>query len=470
MIKTRFAPSPTGYIHLGNIRTALFSWLFARKHKGQFIIRIDDTDDDRNNNIYINNILYITKWLGIESDEKIFFQSKNFSIYKKILEQLIKENKAYKCFCTKERLEKLKLEQTSQKINPKYDGACKNLNIDKNLNFVIRFNNPKSGHVEFNDSVKGHIKISNTEIDDFIIAKNHFLPTYNFASVVDDINCNITHIIRGDDHISNTPKQINLMTALGYKLPNFSHLPMILDEDKKVLSKRDMTSRMTYYKDEGFLPIAVLNYIVRLGWAHKNKEIFSLDEMKNLFDLKSVSKSPSITNINKLIWLNKHYMKTLTTHDLLKHFLPLEKAFSLNYRLGPTIKQLIDFNKTRSNTLKAIITTNIFLYTDIINLDNTIIKTHFTTIIITTLKYIYEKIKNLSYEWILENIKKLILDAININDITFDMLAHALRLLITGTKHPNSLYEIIFLSGRILILRKIKNIINITEGAVAQIG
>lgn len=470
MIKTRFAPSPTGYIHIGNIRTALFSWLYAKKHNGQFLIRIDDTDTDRSKNIYINNILYITTWLGIKSDEKILFQSKNFKIYKIALEKLIQEKKAYKCFCTKERLDKLKLEQITQKTNPKYDETCKNIHVTSNSNFVIRFNNPKNGYVEFNDSVKGNIRIANMEMDDFIIARNNFLPTYNFASVVDDINCEITHIIRGDDHISNTPKQINIMNALGYKIPNFSHLPMILDEEKKVLSKRDMTSRMTYYKDEGFLPLAVLNYIVRLGWSHKDKEIFSLNDMISLFDLNNISKSPSITNINKLTWLNKYYMKNLPTNILIKHYLPLEKKFSLNYRLGPTIKQLIELNKDRSNTLKDLIKNNIFLYSEIIYIDKKDIKTHFTEIIIKTLTYIYIEMKNLSYEWTLENIKTLILKATSVYDITFNLLAHALRLLITGTNNPNSLYKIIFLSGRILILRKIKNIININRGAIAQIG
>lgn len=464
MIKTRFAPSPTGYLHIGNIRTALFSWLYAKQNKGNFIIRIDDTDESRNKNIYINNIIDITKWLGLNSDETIIFQSKNFKIYKKFLEKLIIEKQAYKCFCTKKRLDDLKIDQIKNKQNLRYDEYCKNKQNKNNLPFVIRFNNPKTGYVEFNDSVKGKIKITNTEIDDFIIAKNNFLPTYNFASVIDDINLNITHIIRGDDHISNTPKQINIMNALKYNIPNFSHLPMILDENKKVLSKRDTTTHMIYYKNEGFIPIAILNYIIRLGWSHKNMEIFSIDDMINFFNFKNISNSPSMTNITKLIWLNKHYMRTLTTHILFKYILPIEKKFLLNYRLGPTIKQLIEFNKNRSNTLKNLITEHMFLYTEKIDLDINIIKNHFSDIIITAIKYIYTTIKYQNYQWTIKNIKILILKTLEIYNIKFEFLATALRFLITGTNNPNSLYETIFLSGRILILKKIRNIINTREG------
>jgi len=348
MIKTRFAPSPTGYVHIGNIRTALFSWLYAKKYNGKFLIRIDDTDKNRNSNIYINDILKITKWLNINSDETITFQSKNYTRYKTVLEKLIKENYAYKCFCKKERLDKLKLDQIKNKLNPKYDEYCKQKNNDSNnSDFVIRFNNPKTNYVEFEDAVRGNICISNSEMDDFIIAKNNFMPTYNFASAIDDIDLKITHIIRGDDHISNTPKQINIMNALNFKIPSFSHLPMILDEKKNLLSKRDKTTYMDYYKINGFLPIAILNYIIRLGWSYENKEIFSLNDMINLFTLENINKSPSMTDINKLNWLNKYYMKNLSTRTLLFYFLPIEKKFSLNYNIGPSMKQLIEINKHR---------------------------------------------------------------------------------------------------------------------------
>ena len=312
-IITRFAPSPTGFIHLGNVRTALFNWLYAKKKNGIFLIRIDDTDDKRNSKIYIDNIFYILNWLNIKSEKKIIYQSKNYDVYKKIIENLINENKAYKCYCSKERLLKIKIQNLNNKKKIEYDRFCKN-NDQKNKseNFVIRFFNNYNDIVEFDDLIKGKIKISNLELDDFIIAKNNFIPTYNFASVVDDINYNISDIIRGEDHISNTPKQINIMRALNAKIPRFAHLPMILDENKNKLSKRDKTSNMMYYKKEGFLSEAIINYIIKLGWSYKDKEIFSINEMIKFFDIKNINSSTSIINNKKLIWLNKYYIKNST--------------------------------------------------------------------------------------------------------------------------------------------------------------
>lgn len=323
-IITRFAPSPTGLIHIGNIRTALFNWLYAKKMNGVFLIRIDDTDVQRNLKKYTDNIFYVLNWLGIKSNEKIIFQSKNYSNYKDILQKLINENKAYKCFCSKERLDKLKNYQIEKKKNIKYDRFCKeNKLLSNNGDFVIRFFNNDYGFTEFDDQIKGKISISNSEFDDFILAKNNFMPTYNLASVVDDINNGVTDIIRGEDHISNTPKQINLMKALNSKIPRFAHLPMILDEQKKLLSKRNKASDIMFYKKEGFLSEAVLNYIIKLGWSYKDKEIFSLDEMINLFDIKNINKSKSIINIKKLIWLNRYYIKNKTIKYIKNYFLPI---------------------------------------------------------------------------------------------------------------------------------------------------
>ncbi len=469
-IKTRFAPSPTGFIHLGNVRTALFSWLHATKNNGEFLIRIDDTDYTRSSPMYTNNIIYILNWLNIKSKKYVIFQSKRYKRYKNIIETLIKTNYAYKCYCTKERLNQLKNDQVMNKKNIKYDKFCKT-NQSQKGDFVIRINTECTEKIIFYDCIKGYIDTSNLEIDDFIIAKNNFHPTYNLASVIDDIDFEITDIIRGDDHISNTPKQILIFNALHAQVPKLAHLPMILDENKKPLSKRDKESRIDYYKCHGFLPDALLNYIVRLGWAHKNKEIFSVEDMINLFDIKDVSSSPSMMNKSKLIWLNKHYIKSYSNEKLIIHLLEIEKKFELNYMLGPKLSILIDVNKHKINTLEDIIIQNTFLYTEKINIDKNLVNLFFSNEIITILKQLYSKIKALKIKWTIENIKQIISNIITEHNISLNKLATPLRILITGNNNPNSIYDIIFLTGKILLLKKIRNIIKQYEnGAIAQNG
>lgn len=462
MIRTRFAPSPTGYIHLGNIRTAFFSWLFAKKNNGVFYIRIDDTDVMRNSQKYVNNILDILTWLDIKSDESVIFQSRNYKIYKKFLDFLLTEKKAYKCFCSKTRLAVIKDNQVKNKMKIGYDGYCKDNILNFDGPFVIRFKNVTSGVTIIPDLVKGNITMSNDEFDDFIIAKHDFSPTYNFASVVDDICYNITHIIRGDDHLSNTVKQINLMQSLNFNLPTFAHLPMILDENKKVLSKRDATLYMNYYKDNGFLPIALLNYIIRLGWSFKDKEIFSLKEMVDLFDLNNVSKSSAAINYKKLIYLNKYYIKNSSFNYLFPYFLHIEKKFRLNYLIGPCIKDLIDVLKSRVNTLKEIIVDNFYLYNDNIRIDS--MNSDFS-LFLKVQNYIlkfYNELKCSNFEWHIINIKSFLKNFVDFNKLSISDFYAGLRIVITGCNKPHSLYEIFFLCGRILILKKIRNIIRVT--------
>lgn len=459
MIITRFAPSPTGYLHFGNIRTALFTWLFARKNSGIFYLRIDDTDRDRSLIKYVNNILDTLKWLNINFDGKLIFQSKNLNIYKNFLDILLTNGYAYKCFCSKDRLSELKKKQVKNKLKIEYDGFCKNKQTFNLNSYIIRFNNKFSGCIKFNDLVKGEILFNNNEFDDFIIAKENYFPTYNFASVVDDIYYNVSHIIRGDDHVSNTAKQINLINAFGKIVPKFAHLPMILDEKKNVLSKRDNRLYINYYRDNGFLPEAILNYIVKLGWAYKDKEIFSINEMINLFSFKNVSQSASCINYDKLVWLNKYYIKVSSFEHLFKHFLNIEKKFKLNYLVGPSIKKLISFYRFRVNNLKELILDNLSLYVDdifidlnncsfFLSLDNKIIILKFFNF----LKY--EK-----FFWSLNNIKYYINLFISFNDIFIKDFFSILRLIIRGSLSSISVYETLFLSGRILILKKIKNII-----------
>ena len=469
IIKTRFAPSPTGFTHIGNIRTALFSWLYAKKNNGKFFIRIDDTDDTRSSKIYVNNIFDTLNWLKLPFNENVIFQSDNYFKYKTYIHILLKKGYAYKCFCTKDRLLNLKESQLREKKKIRYDGFCKNDKVKKNLPYVIRFNSIKNGCTTFVDIVKGRIDIPNIEIDNFIIAKNNYNPTYNFASTIDDIDMQITDIIRGEDHISNTPRQIQIMIALNAKIPRFTHLPLILDKNRHVLSKRNHDISIRSYKENGILPEALLNYMVRLGWSYKDKEIFSLNEMIELFDINDINKSAIVIDKEKLLWLNRYYIKQLSVNDIFKHFIYIEKKMSIKYGFGPSIKTLIKFNKTRVNTLKEIITNNVYLYSENNNIEENVLKTYFSSSVVKSLYDLYQEFKNLNYTWTLDNIKMSINFIINKHDIKLYELATPLRILITGKNDSMPVYEMILITGRVLILKKIINIIK-KVGAIAQIG
>ncbi|HIH2763190.1 MAG TPA: glutamate--tRNA ligase [Candidatus Azoamicus sp.] len=453
---TRFAPSPTGYIHLGNIRTALFCWLFARKHNGHFFLRIDDTDKNRYSKKYVNNIFDSLKWLGIKYDGIPTFQSERVLRYKFFLDHLIADGKAYKCYCSKERLDSLKEAQMLSKSKIMYDGFCRHRYVSGDDNFVIRFMVDSNGYTEFNDLIRGKIKIPNNELDDFIISKDKYNVTYNFASCIDDIDFDITHIIRGEDHISNTQKQIILIKSFDSPIPNFAHLPMILDSEKKKLSKRDNSIYIDYYKKQGFLPMSVLNYIVRLGWGYRDKEIFSLSEMIEFFDIKDVSKSSSCINIDKLLWLNRHYIQKMSFKDLYYFSIPVFKMFNYNYAYGPSIIKLIEFNRSKFYTLYDIFSKSSYFY--FVNVDETNVFKLDLDSLKLVLKFYYD-LKKSFYLWNILNIKFHVEYFLKENGIIFLDFAVSLRVIITGVNLSTSLYELIFLSGKILILKKIINTI-----------
>ena len=314
MVKTRFAPSPTGFLHVGGARTALFSWLYARHCNGEFVLRIEDTDRERSTQPAIDAILESMQWLNLNWDEGPYYQTKRFDRYKEVINELLEKGLAYKCYCSKERLEKMRQEQMEKGLKPRYDGHCRDDHSEHAPDepYVIRFRNPDTGTVAFDDLVKGHIEFQNSELDDFIIQRSDGTPTYNFCVVVDDYDMGITHVIRGDDHVNNTPRQINLYKALGAKIPVFCHVAMILGDDGTKLSKRHGAVSVMQYREDGYLPEALVNYLVRLGWSHGDQEIFSRDEMIEWFDPAQISKSASSFNTKKLDWLNAHYMKTCT--------------------------------------------------------------------------------------------------------------------------------------------------------------
>src|ERR1700677_1463841 len=308
-IRTRFAPSPTGFLHIGGLRTALFCWLYARRHAGQLVLRIEDTDLERSTEAAIQQILDGMKWAGLDHDEGPFYQTKRFDRYKEVIGQLLATGHAYRCYCTKEELAQLRADQTARGEKPRYDGRWRERNDARpDVAPVIRFKNPLEGEVVVDDVVHGRVVFQNSELDDLIIARSEGTPTYNFCVVVDDMDMRITHVIRGDDHLNSTARQMNMLIALGVAPAVYAHLPMILGPDGTKLSKRHGAVSVLQYRDDGFLPEAVLNYLVRLGWSHGDQEIFSIEEMIQLFDIAGVNKSASAFNVDKLTWLNQQHM------------------------------------------------------------------------------------------------------------------------------------------------------------------
>ena len=308
-VRTRFAPSPTGFLHIGGLRTALFCWLYARRHGGRFILRIEDTDLERSTEAAIQQIIDGMEWAGLGHDEGPFFQTKRFERYREVIEELLAEGKAYRCYCTKEELEAMRAAQTARGEKPRYDGRWRERSdVRPGVDPVVRFKNPADGEVVVEDVIHGRVVFLNSELDDLIIARSDGSPTYNFCVVVDDMDMNVTHVIRGDDHLNNTPRQQNMLLALGRKPPVYAHLPMILGADGAKLSKRHGAVSVLQYRDEGYLPEALLNYLVRLGWSHGDQEIFSIEEMTRLFDIADVNKSASAFNPEKLAWLNQQHM------------------------------------------------------------------------------------------------------------------------------------------------------------------
>ena len=349
MTITRFAPSPTGYLHIGGLRTALFSWLTARHNNGEFLLRIEDTDMARNSQEALEAIIKAFDWVGLNYDKEVVYQSQRFDLYKKYIQQLLDEGKAYKCYMTKEELDTLREEQMARKERTRYDGRYRDFcgTPPKGVDPVIRIKAPLKGVISFVDGIKGEINIDATEVDDFIIARSDGTPTYNFVVAIDDALMGLTDVIRGDDHLYNTPKQIVVYNALGFKIPKFYHVAMINNEQGKKLSKRDGATDVMEYKTQGFLPEALLNFLVRLGWSHGDQEIFSLQEMIELFDPKDINKSASSYNLDKLLWLNAHYIKNTPN----KQLATLLKDFGVDIAEHDKLELLLDATKERAKTL-----------------------------------------------------------------------------------------------------------------------
>jgi glutamyl-tRNA synthetase len=362
-VRLRFAPSPTGYLHIGGARTALFNWLQARKEEGKFILRIEDTDVVRSTPESVDAILEGMRWLGLDWDEGPFFQSESFPVYREHVEKLLAAGKAYRCWCTPEELETKREQALKDGRKPKYDGTCRNLTTDiPGGPFAVRFKAPQDGVTAFNDLVKGEISFNNEELDDLIIQRSDGTPTYNFTVVIDDATMAITTVIRGDDHINNTPRQILLYEALGYPVPRFAHVPMILGADKARLSKRHGATSVMAYRDMGYLPEAMVNYLVRLGWSHGDQEIFTVEELVGMFAIEDVGKSAGVFNPDKLLWLNAHYIKNGDPDRLAGLLVPFLKERGVERICGPELPAVVKTLKERARTMLEMADGAVFYY------------------------------------------------------------------------------------------------------------
>ncbi len=456
LVRTRFAPSPTGFLHVGGARTALFSWLYAKRHHGQFILRIEDTDRERSTPESVQAILDGMKWLGLQHDEGPFYQTDRYPRYAEMAQKLLDEGKAYRCQCSMERIDALRDAQVAAKEKPRYDGHCRDKNLPADGKpFVVRFKNPQTGVVSFTDVVYGAIHVSNQEMDDLILVRTDGNPTYNFAVVVDDWDMQITHVIRGDDHINNTPRQINVFKALNAPVPVFAHLPMILGDDGKRLSKRHGAVGVMQFRDDGFLPHALLNYLVRLGWSNGDQELFSVDEMMASFDLKNVSRGVSSFNYDKLKWINQHYQKsdspTRVAEALAWHF----EQQGIDTAQGPALADLVMVQAERCKTLMEMCKISYYFYTDEIEYDEVAVKKHLRPVIFDPLTVLHERLSQVT-NWDHDVLQGCINDVSAEFDMNMSKIAQPLRVAVTGSSMSPSIDMTLTLLGKKRVLSRME--------------
>jgi glutamyl-tRNA synthetase len=455
-VRTRFAPSPTGYLHIGGARTALFSFLFARKHGGTFILRIEDTDLERSTAESVNAILEGMTWLGLEYDEGPFFQTHRFARYQEVIRQMLAQGTAYYCYCTKERLEQLRAEQLARKEKPRYDGRCRHgvANPPKDIPPVVRFKNPLEGVTVVEDLIHGPVVFQNAELDDLIIARSDGTPTYNFVVTVDDMDMRITHVIRGDDHLNNTPRQINLFKALGATPPQYAHVPMILGPDGSKLSKRHGAVSVMQFREDGYLPQALLNYLVRLGWSHGDQEIFSLDEMIELFDISKVHSSPATFNPDKLLWYNQYYIKTSEPAQVAHHLRWHLGRFGVDPAQGPDPIEVVRVQRERAKTLVEMARNSLFFYQDPEGYEEKDAAAHLRAEVAGPLGVLRAQLAALG-EWTAPALHAAILTVAEQCGMKLGQLAQPLRVAVTGRAVSPPIDQTLALLGREKTLRRL---------------
>ena len=453
-VRTRFAPSPTGYLHVGGARTALFSWLYARRHGGTFVLRIEDTDLERSTAESVNAILEGMTWLGLEYDEGPFYQTERFDHYNAAIQKLMDDGLAYRCNCSRERIDNLREEAMKRKEKPRYDGHCRHKACSPDEPHVIRFRNPDHGAVVVDDMVRGRVLFNNEELDDLIIRRTDGSPTYNLTVVVDDLDMGITHVIRGDDHLNNTPRQINILRALGHEPPRYGHVPMILGDDGARLSKRHGAVSVMQYREQGFLPEALLNYLVRLGWSSGDQEIFSLDEMISLFDIGDVNKAASTFNTEKLLWLNQHYIKAASPLRIAHLLSPHIGRLGIDPINGPNLVEVAEAQQERAKTLVEMADISAFFYQDFEQFDEQAAKKNLRPAAREGLEKMREALEALD-DWSPEALHQAVVDVSDKLGLKMGKVAQPLRVAVVGRAASPGIDVTLYLVGRDACLRRI---------------
>jgi glutamyl-tRNA synthetase len=456
MIRTRFAPSPTGYLHIGGARTALFSWAYARRHGGKFILRIEDTDLERSTAQSTQAILDGMAWLGLDYDEGPFYQMHRLERYHELAEQLLRTGNAYHCYASKEELDMMREQQRAAGLKPRYDGRWRDSKKTPPVGVkpVVRLKNPSDGHVAFEDLVKGRIVVSNSELDDLVLLRADGVPTYNFGVIIDDLDMNISHVIRGDDHVNNTPRQINILKALGGALPQYAHVPMILGSDGERLSKRHGAVSVMQYLEDGYLPEALLNYLARLGWSHGDEEIFSSEQMIEWFDLASINCAPAKFNPEKLSWLNQQYLKTADNARLAELVTPFLETDGCNTATGPDLLKVVGLLKERVNTVAELADAAVYFFRPLE--PSTELKAlHFSSEVRPAMIDLMGQLT--SAEWDRQIIHDSIKAAATKHGLKMPKVAMPLRVMVTGEAQTPSIDAVLELLGREETLKRMNN-------------
>ncbi len=457
-IRTRFAPSPTGFLHIGGARTALFNWLFARHHQGAFILRIEDTDQLRSTEESTRAILDAMTWLGLTWEEGPYFQAQRVHLHKEAVERLIGEGKAYYCVCPQELLEEKRKKALATGQKPKYDGTCRDRNLPKSPDSVVRFRCPHTGVTIVRDLIKGTVQFSNEELDDLVIERSDGYPTYNFAVVVDDALMGITHVIRGDDHLNNTPRQILIYEALAYPIPEFGHVPMILGSDKTRLSKRHGATSVMAYKDMGYLPEALVNYLVRLGWSYGDQEIFTAKELIEYFSLDSVGKSAAVFNPEKLLWLNQHYIRQSEAGRLALEIVPFLENMGIRVPNGDFVKSVVLDLQSRSKTLIEMAESAAFYFSDDITCDEKLRKEYLNPEGLGYLEAVMQRLPALE-RFTKEGIENLLRTIAEERGAKLKAVAQPLRVALTGKTVSPGIDQVMMTLGKERVLQRIQKVL-----------
>ena len=456
-VKTRFAPSPTGYLHIGGARTALYSWLIAQKQGGKFVLRIEDTDRERSTDEAVDVILQAMDWLGLNYDEGPIYQTQRSRRYQQVIDQLLEQGDAYHCYCSRELLDEMREQAMANKQKPRYDGRCRSVTAPiEGVDPVVRFRNPLDGDVVVDDLVRGKVVISNSELDDLIIARSDGTPTYNLTVVVDDLDMQMSHVIRGDDHLNNTPRQINILSALGAQPPTYGHLPMILGGDGKRLSKRHGAVNVLQYRDQGYLPQALLNYLVRLGWSHGDQELFSIEEMIDLFDMQAVNRSAATFNPEKLLWINHQTIINCSATELIGPLQPHLQALSVDTHQGPELAAVIELQKERCKTLVELAEACRLFYGPLGEYNPKAAKKAFKGDAVGVLRLVRQKIAEIDQsQWKAESLHAALEATVTELDVGFGKVGQPLRVALTGGAPAPGLDLVMALLGRELVLARI---------------